>query len=1096
VEPSADVEAEAERVGDTSPQPAQILAEGDAEGSPLAEPEGADTSNAIADEEIGWVAPETAVAASLDVVATETAALVEPFEPGADEPALETAASLDVVEAEPAATPRPDQVVVPSMFARLRAFAQSMGQRGKAAEPPVDAPEAMTEPVLESDAPAEPLPREGASLAADVPSTRATAPQGFELPAPLVTTAPAAPVPDAAAIESAAAAARALLEAALLRVQSARQRQELIEPELRGEAAPSPSLALGAGMGQPDAERRVPAAAGSGASLLESVPLAAFVPRTGVQSPEDIANAAAAARALLETALDAASMRPVPALSPPPTHVGSAIIGAEAAQSGWGTPSGHGWAPSMAAEAAPAAQSTDWSPVVAAAPPPTAALSQDREVPAAHPAAANIGTAAIAAAVFAENATAPVAASPPPMPAFYGAAHQPLQSVVPSATPVLSAQPPAIQTSFPAQPPVPITPIPFVPAPPAAVSWVGADDLAQGRDANAPHNDGDFPGEAGERLAPPLDTPMAAPNMAAPSGVLSVMPHGAEPRTLSTLGAANEIAPPPLDDVREPSQPLGLDERLAPLASPAAIEFAPSPFFPPNVPSAPDDIREALLPEEVDERFAPPIVPAPTGSVSPPSFGQGVAHGIDDVGVPSLPIKMDEHFAPSPPSVPVAAESVVPPLFARGVPNALDDIGEVPPPVDADERFAPPIAAESIAPAPFGQGIPNALDDIREVPAPADADERFAPLPSPAPVAAETVAPPPFGQGVPNALDDICEFPPPADADERFAPLPSPSPVAAESVATPFFGQSVPNALDDIREVPTPADADERFTSLPPPEPVAAETVAPPPFGQSVPNALDDIREEPLVPEADERSAPAPLSPAAETAAPSFRPTVPNALDDIREVPLPAEAETVAFPSFPQRVPNALDDIREPSLEETGEAAEPAPFVPLRSPLLSALDDIREPGPDPHFASADNVIAAEAEFARRNAFDVAEEAGEPSPDGEEGGAALGEAIESVLASKWYGNGEAPGAPAAAQRAPSPAPPVVRQITHDSLLAELRSAREADAPPPEPQPKQSSNRMLVIVCVVIGLVAAAGGVAVMTGVGGFFGVVTSHTAPRR
>ncbi len=1192
VEASANVEAEAEIVGDASSHPAQVLADGDAEESLLAEAEIADTSNTLSHEEIGWVEPETAVAASLDVVATETAALVEPFEATADEPALETAASLDVVEAEPAAVPVPDQVVVPSMFARLRAFAQGRRKRSEKAQLPVGAPEAAAEPVvvdqsqaalapapeeaaraaesallsapttlsaaaealvlapaisperevvmLESDAPAEPLPKKGAPLTplADVALRRPIAPDGFEQPAPRVTTAPAAPVPDAAAIESAAAAARALLEAALLRVQSARQRQELIEPEPRQEGAPSPSLALGAAIGRRDAERRAPAAAGSGASLLESVPLAAFVPRTGVQSPEDIANAAAAARILLETALNAASTRPALVSSAPSMHVASAITGAEAAPTGWETSSGQGWAPPMGAEAAPAAQPADWSRVVAATPPRTAALSPDRKVPAAHSAAANIGIAANAAAGFAEDATvldtlgpgfAIEHAAPPPMPASHGvsapepsplpaqgavppaawALASPLSAAtaphpalateplapgppVPTMVPVAAAPPPpAIQTSFPAQPSVALAPIPFVPAPPAAVSWADADELAHGRVANAPDNNGDFPGEAGERLAPPLDAPAAAPNMATPLVALPIMSEGAEPRAFGAFAAANEIAPPPREDIRAVSQPAELGERFAPLPAPAATEFASSPFFPESVPSALDDIREAPQAAEVDERFAPPMAPAAAASVAPPLFGHGVPHALEDTGEASMPVTTGERFAPLPTPAPIAVESVVPRLFGQGVPNALDDIRDVLPPVQVDERFAPlptpaPIAAESVAPPFFGQGVPNALDDIRDVLPPVEADERFAPLPAPAPIAAESVAPPLFGQGVPNALDDIRDVLPPVEADERFAPLPAPAPIAAESVA------------HDIREVLPHLEADEPFAPLPTPAPVAAENFAPPPFGQGVPNALDDIREEPLVPEADERFGPAPVSPAAETAAPSFPHAVPNALDDIGEAPLPAETETVALPSFPQGVPNALDAIRKPSLEEPSEAAEPASFVPLRSPLPSAFDDIREPEPDPGFASDDNVIAAEAQFARQNAFDDAMEqgAGEPSQDGEEGGDALGEAIESVLASKWYGNGEAPGAPAAVQRAPSPAPPVARQITHDSLLAELRSARQADAPPPEPQPEQGSNRMLVIICVVIGLLAAAGGAAVMSGVGGLFGSAASSSAARR
>lgn len=1107
----------------------------------------------VSREEIGRVEPETAVAQSLDVVATETAARVEAFEAGSDVPTLETAASLDpvapeitppleladtenaavleasVASAEPpeaptveSAAPEAEPVVVPSMFARLRAFAQSMRQRGETSEkaPSVDTPQSAAPAgiasapvvaeeiapereavVLESDASAEPFSEKNASLTpapgvvptgvvgaplaapplsiapefASVLDLAAALSSEIATPAAPIETAPATPMPNAAAIESAAAAARTLLEAALLRVQSARRRRELIEPDLPGEAAPSPSPPPGGVLRQGDAERRAAAAAGPGASMLESVPLAAFVPRTGFQSPEDIANAAAAARALLETALDVASARPT--LSAPPVNVPSAVLGGEAAPNRWETPPGQGSLPLEARPTAtatlPSAHPAEWSRVAAAAPPRAAALSPDAAV-AAPPVVANIGTET--AALLAEDATlpdtltaslappppaqpalvaspsprmpagfaaqqpllppafsgavapapagAPLPAAPafdpspaataplppsptvqpvliapsPPVPPFYGSgAPLPPQSVAPSAPPA------AVLTPFPAR--VALAPAPFVPGSPAAGFWSPVDEPVRGRVVDI----GEFPGEAGERLAPPLEASAALPAVAVPPVSLPVMGGGEEHRGFGALGAATGIAPPSspaqgdarsaLGDIHEAPQPAALSEPWAPVPAPAATEIAPPSFFSESAPNTFDDIREAPLAAEPDARFAP--LPAPA------------------------------------------------------------DI-------------------ESVVPMSFGQGVPRALDDIHEAPLPAASDERFAPLPAPADI--ESVAPVSLGQGAANALDDIREAPLPAALDERFAPAPAPADI--ESVVPASIGQGVPNALADIRETPLPAQPDERFAS---PPPAAEETVAP----ASVPDTLDRVREEPLPPEVDDRFAPPPT----ETVGPaSFRQGVPRALDDIREPSV--EAETVALPSFPQGVPNTLDDIREPLFDEANAAGEPVEFVSLRSPVLSALDDIRESEREPSFASDDNVIAAQAEFARRAPFDdAAEEAGAAPPEnGAEDGDALGEAIESVLASKWYGNGEAPGAPAT-QRAPSPAPPIARQITHDSLLAELYSARQADAPPPEPEPeRRSSNRLLVIVCVVVGLLAAAGGAVVMTGAGGFFG--TSSSAPRR
>jgi hypothetical protein len=75
---------------------------------------------------------------------------------------------------------------------------------------------------------------------------------------------------------------------------------------------------------------------------------------------------------------------------------------------------------------------------------------------------------------------------------------------------------------------------------------------------------------------------------------------------------------------------------------------------------------------------------------------------------------------------------------------------------------------------------------------------------------------------------------------------------------------------------------------------------------------------------------------------------------------------------------------------------------------------------------------------------------------------LGAAIESVLASKWYGTGEwqgePPPAPAASERAP-----LAPTITHEALMAELATARLASSPT---RPAERSNRGVAAVCVLM------------------------------
>jgi hypothetical protein len=75
---------------------------------------------------------------------------------------------------------------------------------------------------------------------------------------------------------------------------------------------------------------------------------------------------------------------------------------------------------------------------------------------------------------------------------------------------------------------------------------------------------------------------------------------------------------------------------------------------------------------------------------------------------------------------------------------------------------------------------------------------------------------------------------------------------------------------------------------------------------------------------------------------------------------------------------------------------------------------------------------------------------------------LGAAIESVLASKWYGTGEwqgePPPAPTASERAP-----LAPTITHEALMAELATARLASRPT---RPAERSNRGVAAVCVLM------------------------------
>jgi hypothetical protein len=204
-----------------------------------------------------------------------------------------------------------------------------------------------------------------------------------------------------------------------------------------------------------------------------------------------------------------------------------------------------------------------------------------------------------------------------------------------------------------------------------------------------------------------------------------------------------------------------------------------------------------------------------------------------------------------------------------------------------------------------------------------------------------------------------------------------------------------------------------------------------------------------------------------------------NALADIREADLDAAPAEIA----PSPVPHALADIPEPPSEEA---------EPLEGPRVPhALADI--PEPEEETAPVDDPPRRDTSRGRRYARP--EESEETQREAEEDTVdpdALGEAIESVLASKWYGSGEGPGSQAAGARLAPDRPTALRQVTHETLLAELSAARGTDATvEAEPAPRGSS-RMLIIVCVVLGLAAAGfGGMLMLGGKSGIFGSSSSY-----
>jgi hypothetical protein len=366
----------------------------------------------------------------------------------------------------------------------------------------------------------------------------------------------------------------------------------------------------------------------------------------------------------------------------------------------------------------------------------------------------------------------------------------------------------------------------------------------------------------------------------------------------------------------------------------------------------------------------------------------------------------------------------------------------VPAPVGAPPPFAAPTVSTPGTPAPLPAVAPFALPQTQQPLAPP-----LAPMPPAAPMPFTPSAPStPFVPAAPSA-------PAPA-APERVAYAHEDQrglPGAAGESPAPLFPAAEPAAElgfpSLFADTPTPQSAESApwapFAETPP------EAAAPPADAP----AFDDIRNGPFPAATDEPF-------------PSILPTDEVADDEAR---------------FRPPVLSALDDIREP----VAEPDEAPMMAPPRLAVLSALEDIREPSPDePSFSSA---APASADFAWRETRGEAREEEARPAEMEVDGDALGEAIESVLASKWYGTGEGPGM-SVSQRAAAPQPKVARQVTHDSLLAELYSARQGDAPPPGTAPeagesgprKSGGNRMFIIICVVVGLLAAAGGAALMSG----------------